>query len=82
MSHVFHQLHYHFAWATHSREALIDRVWRPHLLEIMNEEVKTRGGWPVRHNAMLITRTYFAVSLQRCCLQILSANLKGQLPFG
>jgi putative transposase len=52
MSHVFHQLFYHFAWATHSREPLIDRVWRPQLLELLNEEVKTRGGWPIRHNAM------------------------------
>src|SRR2546425_9030107 len=52
MSHVFHQLYFHFAWATHSREPLIDRVWRPQLLEIINEEVKTRGGWPIRHNAM------------------------------
>src|SRR5436305_14708063 len=52
MSHVFHQLYFHFAWATHSREPLIDRFWRPHLLEIINEEVKTRGGWPIRHNAM------------------------------
>src|SRR2546429_8602381 len=52
MSHVFHQLYFHFAWATHSREPLIDRVWRPQLLEIINEEVKTRGGWPIRHNPM------------------------------
>ena len=52
MSHVFHQLYFHFAWATHSREPLIDRDWRPQLLEIINEEVKTRGGWPIRHNAM------------------------------
>src|SRR5437879_13781982 len=52
MSHVFPQLYYHFAWATHSREPLIDRVWRSQLLEIINEEVKTRGGWPIRHNAM------------------------------
>jgi REP element-mobilizing transposase RayT len=52
MSHVFHQLYYHLTWATHSREPLIDRAWRPQLLEIMNEEVKRRGGWPVRHNAM------------------------------
>src|SRR5437762_10317549 len=52
MSHVFHQLYFHFAWATHSREPLIDRVWRPQFLEIVNEEVKTRGGWPLRHNAM------------------------------
>ena len=52
MSHVFHQLYYHFAWATHSREPLIDRAWRPQLLEIINQEVKTRGGFPIRHNAM------------------------------
>ena len=52
MSHAFHQLYYHFAWATHSREPLIDRVWQPQLLEILNEEVKTRVGWPIRHNAM------------------------------
>ena len=52
MSHVFQQLYYHFAWATHSREPLIDRSWRPQLLEIMNEEVTTWGGWPIRHNAM------------------------------
>jgi REP element-mobilizing transposase RayT len=52
MSHVFHQLYYHFAWATHSREPLIDRVWRAELLQIINEEVKTRGGFPLRHSAM------------------------------
>src|SRR5687767_7296833 len=52
MSHVFHQLYYHFTWVTYSREPLIDRAWRPHLLDILNEEVKTRGGWPIRHNAM------------------------------
>ena len=52
MSHVFHQLYYHFTWATHSREPLIDRTWRAELLHIINEEVKTRGGFPLRHNAM------------------------------
>ena len=52
MSHVFHQLYYHFTWATKSREPLVDRSWRPHLLEILNEEVKLRGGWPIRHNVM------------------------------
>jgi REP element-mobilizing transposase RayT len=52
MSHTFHQLYYHFVWSTHSRELLIDRAWRPQLLEIVNEEVKTRGGYPIRHNAM------------------------------
>jgi REP element-mobilizing transposase RayT len=52
MSHVFHQLFYHFTWATHSRESLVDRAWRPALLEILNDEVTTRGGFPIRHNAM------------------------------
>ena len=52
MSHVFHQLYYHFAWATHAREPLIDRTWRPQLLEIINQEVHNRGGFPLRHNAM------------------------------
>ena len=51
MSHVFHQLYYHFTWATHSREPLVDRAWRPKLLEILDDEVKTRGGFPIRHHA-------------------------------
>ena len=52
MPHTFHQLFYHFAWATHSRTALIHRDYRPQLLKIINEETKRRGGWPIRHNAM------------------------------
>ena len=52
MSHVFHQLYYHFIWSTQSREPLIYRTWRPQLLEILNQEVHTRGGFPLRHNAM------------------------------
>jgi hypothetical protein len=60
MSHVFHQLFYHFTWATHSREPLIDRLWRPQLLEILKDEVKTRGGFPLRQTPCLITRIYFA----------------------
>jgi len=52
MPHTFHQLYYHFAWGTHSRDSLIDRAWRPELLAIINDEIKQRGGWPVRHNAM------------------------------
>jgi putative transposase len=52
MSHTFHQLYYHFVWATHSREPLIDRAWRPDLLHIVSDEVKIRGGLPLRHNAM------------------------------
>ena len=52
MSHTFHQLYFHFIWATHSREPLIDRAWRPELLQIINDEVKIRGGLTLRHNAM------------------------------
>jgi len=52
MGHAFHQLYYHFAWATARREAVIERAWRPRLLDILNEEVKKRNGWPIRHNAM------------------------------
>jgi REP-associated tyrosine transposase len=50
--HAFHQLYYHLIWATHSREPLIERSWRSRLLAILNDEVKKRGGWPIRHNAM------------------------------
>jgi putative transposase len=46
------KLYYHFVWATHSREPLIDRGWRPDLLRIVNDEVTIRGGLPLRHNAM------------------------------
>ena len=52
MSHAFHQLYFHAVWATHSRAPLINRQWRPELLQIMNEEVRNRGGWLIRHNAM------------------------------
>jgi putative transposase len=50
--HAFHQLYYHLIWATQSRQPLIDRNWRSQLLAILNDEVKKRGGWPIRHNAM------------------------------
>jgi hypothetical protein len=52
MGHAFHQLYYHFAWATHSRIQLIRRDHRPQILSIINEEAKKRGGYPIRHNAM------------------------------
>jgi putative transposase len=52
VGHAFHQLYYHFAWATHSRIASIHRDYRTHLLKIVNEEAEKRGGWPIRHNAM------------------------------
>ena len=34
------------------REPIIERAWRARMLEILNDEVKKRGGWPIRHNAM------------------------------
>ena len=52
MGHAFHQLYYHFAWATHCRQPLIHRSDRPKILLIVNEEAKKRGGLPIRHNAM------------------------------
>jgi putative transposase len=52
MGHAFHQLFYHFAWSTYSRMAMIHRNIRSQLLNIVNEETKKRGGWPIRHNAM------------------------------
>jgi REP element-mobilizing transposase RayT len=52
VGHAFHELYYRFAWATHARMALIRRNDRPALLQIINEEAQTRGGWPIRHNAM------------------------------
>jgi len=53
MGHAFHQLYYYFAWATHAREAQIHPSYRPELLRILHEEATKRGGWPIRHNAML-----------------------------
>ena len=80
MSHVFHQLYFHFAWATHSREPLIDRDWRPQLLEI-NEEVKTRAAGRSATTRCLIMRTYFAGCLRQCWLPSLSDKSKARLRF-
>ncbi|HEX3657339.1 MAG TPA: IS200/IS605 family transposase [Pirellulales bacterium] len=52
MGHVFHQLYYHFVWATHARDSHIHPSFRPQLLGILNEEAKNRGGQPIRHHAM------------------------------
>jgi REP element-mobilizing transposase RayT len=52
MGHVFHQLYYHFVWATHNRDPHLFRVWRPELLKIINEEAIECGGQPLRHNSM------------------------------
>lgn len=52
MAHTFHQLYYHFIWATHARATLIDRSWRPQMLNIISAEVRDKGGIPIRHNAM------------------------------
>lgn len=52
MGRAFHQLRYHFVWATHAREPHLHRSFRSQFSEILNEEVKKRGGQPIRHNAM------------------------------
>jgi putative transposase len=52
MSHTYHQLYFHFVWGTRLRQPMIDRNWRPQLLHILNEEIKKRGGHPIRHNVM------------------------------
>jgi putative transposase len=52
MSHVFHQLYYHFIWGTHDRQSLITAALRPEVLRIQAEEVAQRGGILVRHNTM------------------------------
>lgn len=47
MSHTFHQLYYHFIWATHDRAPILERAWRPQFLEILNETVKRHDGLPL-----------------------------------
>ncbi len=44
MGHAFHQLYYHFIWATHNRD--------PQSFQLLREEAEKRGGIPLRHNAM------------------------------
>lgn len=53
MSHVFHQLYYHFVWATHDREPLLVPELRPELLRILAEEVAQRGGILIRQNCVV-----------------------------
>ena len=52
MGHVFHQLYYHFIWATHAREPHLDRSYRPAFLKLLHDEVELRGGKTIRHNSM------------------------------
>jgi putative transposase len=52
MSHVFHQLYFHFVWGTHDRQPLISPELRLGLLRIQAEEVAKRGGILIRQNAM------------------------------
>jgi REP element-mobilizing transposase RayT len=52
MSHVFHQLYYHFIWATHERQPLLIPELRSDLLRIQAEEVSHRGGIIIRHNCV------------------------------
>ncbi|HEY7157637.1 MAG TPA: IS200/IS605 family transposase [Gemmataceae bacterium] len=52
MSHVFHQLYYHFVWATHDRQPLLIAELRPDLLRIQAEEIAQRGGILIRQNCV------------------------------
>lgn len=52
MSHVFHQLYYHFVWATHERQPLLVAELRPDLLRIQAEEIAQRGGILIRQNCV------------------------------
>jgi hypothetical protein len=44
MGHAFHQLYYHFAWATHSRIALIHRSYRADLLKNVARKIRPLKG--------------------------------------
>jgi REP element-mobilizing transposase RayT len=52
MGHVFHQLYYHVVWATRAREPHLHRSYRTDFLTTLDEEVRKRGGVPIRHNSM------------------------------
>jgi putative transposase len=52
MSHVFHQLYYHFVWATHDRQPLLIAEQRPDLLRMQAEEIARRGGILIRQNCV------------------------------
>ena len=52
MSHVFHQLYYHFVWATHERQPVLTDKPRQDLLRIQAEEVARRGGILIRQNCV------------------------------
>ena len=52
MGHTFHRLYYHIVWATHARDPHIHRSFRAKLPNILDKEVQSRHGHPIRHNAM------------------------------
>ena len=52
MSHVFHQLYYHFVWATHERAPVLVPDLRPDVLRIQAEEIAQRGGILIRQNCV------------------------------
>jgi REP element-mobilizing transposase RayT len=79
MSHVFHQLFYHFAWATHAREPHLHRSFRPDFLNILREEVNERGGIPIRHNSMpdhvhLLVQLPPTIAVSECIGQVKGAS--------
>jgi putative transposase len=52
LSHVFHQLYYHFVWATHNRLPLITDQMRNSLVKWVEAEARNRGGVPISCYAM------------------------------
>jgi REP element-mobilizing transposase RayT len=81
MGHVFHQLYYHFAWATHAREPHIHRSYRPQLLAILGDEIAKRDGTPIRHNAMP-DHVHLLVELQpTVCIAEFIGQVKGATAF-
>jgi REP element-mobilizing transposase RayT len=78
MSHIFHQLYYHFAWGTHNRQPVIERAQWPELLRIQAEEVAKRGGILIRHN----TLADHAHLLVRLTPNILVSDFIGQVKGG
>jgi putative transposase len=49
---LYHELFYHFSWATLRRETLLRRSWQMRLLEVLAEEVSKREGTLIAHNSM------------------------------
>jgi putative transposase len=81
MGHAFHRLFYYFNWATHSRDPHIHRSFRDDLPSILNEEVRTRGGQPVRYNAMPDHVHLLARLAPTIAVSDVVGQVKGATPF-